>query len=305
MTTRNCLQILLATIAMIFTSPVGAFAGSGATSGDFLTIPVFSRGTALSGAWVADAGGAGALYYNPAGIARDRSGEISVSHSELLQDLRLNNISLAIPTPRGGIGLGVTYLGYGNINGYDAAGIATGSLHAFSLALQLGYAQRLSDVLSVGAVAKPMIERLDAQTARTVTFDFGLRADFGRVAFGAQYANVGGSLQFLNERMELPRALRVGASLRTAGLGSTFSVAAAKEKGEAVSLGGGLEYQYNSMLTFRGGYGASLERASSASDGFSVGAGMLLGNLMFDYTYRPTATSEGVHYITASVRLGR
>lgn len=295
--------VILSLIAMFATS---ATAGPGTNSADFLNIPVFSRGAALSGAMVANADGATALYYNPAGVGRNGSGEISFSHTELMQDLRLDNFSLAIPMKNGsGIGLGLTYLGYGSIAGYDVAGVATGDLSAYSFMLNVGYSQKLTESFSAGIAVKPVFEKLDNLEASTVTFDVGLMAEFGQFSVGAQYANLGGKLKYVTEEISLPATMRLGVSYRTFGSSSIISLAGNKEQGEGVSLGAGFEYAYNAMLTFRAGYGGSLEQTSTSADGMSLGVGLLLEQIGLDYTYRPSSTNEGIHQITGSYHFGR
>lgn len=278
----------------------------GTNSADFLQIPVFSRGSALSGAMVANADGVGALFYNPAGVARNGSGEVSFSHTELMQDLRLDNVSLAIPLKNGsGIGLGLTYLGYGSIAGYDAAGASTGSLSAYSFMMNVAYSQKLSDALSAGVAVKPVFEKLDELEARTVTFDLGMMAEVGQFSFGAQYANLGGKLKYVNEEVGLPATMRFGMSYRTLGSSSVVSIAGNKEQGEGLSFGAGIEYSYSSMLTFRAGYGGSLEDKTNSTDGIALGIGLNLSHIGLDYSYRPSSTNEGIHQITGSYQFGR
>ena len=299
-------QAILFALLVFVAAANSARAGAGTSSAEFLKIPVFSRGTALSGTLVASADGACALFYNPAGIARHGSGELTLSHTELLQDLRLDNISFALPLKGGsGLGFGITYLGYGSIAGYDASGAATGNLSAYSLAFDIGYSQRVSEVLSAGIAAKPIFEKLDEVNASTITFDIGLMADLGQFTFGAQYANLGGRLRYVQEEVGLPSALRVGASYTTLGSSSVISIAGSKEEGRGLSLGAGIEYAYNSLLTFRAGYGSSLESQNGATDGVSLGLGLKLDRFDLDYSFQPSTTNEGVHQITGSYRFGR
>lgn len=299
-------QIAFVICSVLLVSAAAVIAGPGTNSGDFLNIPVFSRGAALSGALVANADGVNALFYNPAGVGRDGTGEVSFSHTELMQDLRLDNFSIAIPLKNGsGIGFGLTYLGYGSIAGYDVAGVATGDLSAYSFMLNLGYSQKLSESFSAGVAVKPVFEKLDDLEANTVTFDLGLMAEFGQFSVGAQYANIGGRLKYVEEEISLPATMRLGVSYRTFGSSSVVSVTGNKEQGEGVSFGAGLEYAYSSMLVFRAGYGGSLEQSSTSSDGMALGVGLTLDHIGIDYTYRPSTTNEGIHQITGCYRFGR
>lgn len=280
-------------------------AGSGTTSADILNIPVYSRASSLSGAGVAIAEGTGALYYNPAGIG-DGPAEITVTHSELLQDLQLNNVSATWSLgSKTGFGIGVTHLGYGNIQGYTSNATPTGEIPAYSVVASAGISHRLSSALSLGFTAKPIFEKLDDNSANTVTFDVGLLANSGPFTVGIEYANIGGSLTFLEESVELPTALRVGAAYSAPLSGYTFSISTTRRTGNQIDLNGGVEYNYSPLLAFRVGYGSTLGENASALDGLAAGIGLSIQQIGLDYSYRPSDTQEGIHQITAAYILGK
>jgi hypothetical protein len=295
-------------LVFVFTMFVGSslIAGTGASSGDFLKISAYSRGMAMGGAWVAVAEGTGALYYNPAGIGRKGAGELSVSHSELLQDLKLENFSIAYPLRNGsGIGLGVSYLGYGSIAGYDVSGNATGDVSAYSLLLAIGLSQHINGNLSLGVVIKPVFERLGGYSAHTVTTDIGLIADLGQFSFGAQVANWGGSVKFVDDKISLPTAFRAGIAYRTLGASSVISLGGSRDGEGLYALSSGIEYHYNQNLTLRSGYSSTLQSQNNAGDGISFGVGLNMQSIGVDYSYRPSGSLEGTHQLTASYRFGR
>ncbi len=295
-------------LVFVFTMFVGSslIAGTGASSGDFLKISAYSRGMAMGGAWVAVAEGTGALYYNPAGIGRKGAGELSVSHSELLQDLKLENFSIAYPLRNGsGIGLGVSYLGYGSIAGYDVSGNATGDVSAYSLLLAIGLSQHINSNLSLGVVIKPVFERLGGYSAHTVTTDIGLIADLGQFSFGAQVANWGGSVKFVDDKISLPTAFRAGIAYRTLGASSVISLGGSRDGEGLYALSSGIEYHYNQNLTLRSGYSSTLQSQNNAGDGISFGVGLNMQSIGVDYSYRPSGSLEGTHQLTASYRFGR
>jgi hypothetical protein len=295
----------LSAIFFILFVSSGLFAQAGTSGGDFLRISAYSRGSAVGGAWVAVAEGAGALHYNPAGVGRNGAGEFTLTHSALFQDLKLENLSVTYPLRNGsGIGIGVSYLGYGSIEGYDISGSPTGLLSAYSLLLTVAYSQRLTDNLSIGLAVKPVLERLADHSARTVTADLGVIADLGQFSVGAQLANLRGSLTFVNDRVSLPRTLRVGVAYRSLGTGSLISLGGARESDGRYAVCSGVEYRYSHNLTLRAGYGSSLGEQGSASEGFSFGAGLNINPIAFDYSFRPSGTLNSVHQITASYHFG-
>lgn len=260
----------------------------------------------MAGAWVAVAEGTGALFYNPAGVGRKGVGELSLSHSELLQDLKLENFSLAYPLRNGsGVGLGVSYLGYGAISGYDVSGNATGDVSAYSLLLALGFSQRINSNLSLGVVIKPIFERLGGYSANSITTDIGMIGDLGQFSFGAQVANWGGSFKFASDKISLPTSFRAGIAYRTVGAGSVISLGGSGDSEGLYALSSGIEYHYNQSLILRTGYSATLQNQSSAGDGVCFGVGLNLQSIGVDYSYRPSGALDGVHQITASYRFGK
>lgn len=278
-------------------------AGDGTNSGEFLKLPVLSRGAALGGSLVATAAGTEGLLYNPATIGLGQGREVSLSHNELYQDLRLESAALSTRlSERVALGVAVTYLGYGEISGYDVAGNATGAISAYSTAVTIGGSWMVSDQLFLGAAVKPLWESLGDYSARTAAFDLGLHWRSGQFTVGAQAANFGGSLKFAEERNPLPRLLRVGAAYQTFGGSSLISLAATSEPGSSSSLGGGVEYNYTEALSLRAGYTGAISGAMAGQSSLSLGLGLRLGGISVDYAYRPSTTLDDTHQITLIFR---
>jgi opacity protein-like surface antigen len=304
MSGRTSCIILWATILAICTFGL-TYAGNGTNSGEFLRIPTYSQGSSLGGSYVALAEGNGALFFNPAGIGRSGFTEFSLSHSDLYQDLRLENLSVTIPFAGGyGLGLSTTYLGYGSIAGYDVDGNSTGDLSAYSAVFTLGLSHQFSDLVSLGVAIKPVFEELAGYSARTVAFDAGVLLDWGRVAVGAQYANLGGGLRFLAEETPLPKTLRVGIAVRGIGGASTMAMAASSESGGDLALSGGLEYNYSRNLILRASYRDVLSGQGSGTGSVGLGLGLLLSPLRLDYSYQPAGALDEIHHITATFQFG-
>src|SRR5437762_897418 len=102
---------------------VASAGSSGGTSGgEALSIPVGARAIAMGEAYTAMADDVSSLYWNPAGIAILNQSEASFMYSQWLKDLTYNNASVAVPLENGGIGASLSYLSYGNIDGFDSTG---------------------------------------------------------------------------------------------------------------------------------------------------------------------------------------
>ncbi len=301
---RQAIQVLLTFLTvLIFSGAPAALAGGGTSGAEFLRLPVLSRGAALGGSLVATATGTEGLFYNPASLGLGRGREVSLSHNELYQDLRLENASLTLPlSERLALGISATYLGYGEIAGYDPAGNSTGEVTAYSTALTVGASWRLSDQLAVGAAVKPIWESLGEYQARTAAFDLGLHWRQGRLSVGAQAANLGGRLTFVEEQSPLPRSLRAGIAYQTFNGSSTITAALSSEAGGLTVLGGGIEYQYTRSLSMRVGYRSDIAGSTERTASLSLGMGVNLGGIQVDYAYRPSSDLDDSHQITLVFR---
>src|SRR6266478_3475489 len=99
---------------------------AGTSGGTLLNIPVGAGAVGMGEAYTAMADDVSSLYWNPAGIAILNQSEASFTYSQWLKDLTYHNVSVATPLENGGIGASLSYLSYGDINGFDNKGNATG-----------------------------------------------------------------------------------------------------------------------------------------------------------------------------------
>src|ERR1700733_1844251 len=93
--------------------------GPGTTAADILNIGVGARAIGMGEAYVAQADDVSSLYWNPAGLALMQERQASFSYDQMYQDLKYQNASIGIPLENGAIGGSLSYLGYGDIQGFD------------------------------------------------------------------------------------------------------------------------------------------------------------------------------------------
>jgi hypothetical protein len=75
----------------------------GITAAPFLEIGVGSRAIGMGGAFVATANDASALYWNPAGIARLRNGQVLLMHAKWLADIQFDFAGVVVPLGSWGV----------------------------------------------------------------------------------------------------------------------------------------------------------------------------------------------------------
>src|SRR6266480_3088480 len=109
------------------TCPLSWASGPGTTTGELLKIPLGTRAIGMGEAFTALADDSSALYWNPAGMSFVTQKEASFMHSSLIESVHLEQFTFVAPGDSYAFGSNASYLGYGNIAGYDNAGNATGN----------------------------------------------------------------------------------------------------------------------------------------------------------------------------------
>src|SRR5882724_4330142 len=127
------LLAITAVAALILQSQGTTWAsGPGTTGADILKIGVGARAIGMGEAYVAQADDISSLYWNPAGLALMQERQASFMYDQMYQDLKFQNANIGIPLENGAIGGSLSYLSYGNIQGFanDPTGTPTGNVSA-------------------------------------------------------------------------------------------------------------------------------------------------------------------------------
>lgn len=294
----------------------------GITAAPFLEIGVGSRAIGMGGAFVATANDASALYWNPAGVAGMRNGQLLLMHSQWLAGITFQFAGVVIPLgPVGTIGATITSLNSGEM---DVRTIdqpeGTGEIFSTNdLALGLTYARNLTDRFSVGVNAKYIHQKIWHEKAQGFALDFGtlFNTGFHHLRIGAALTNFGTEMRLTGKELLVfydiaPNILgnneRVPANLQTEAwpLPMTFQFGLATEmlksttqrltiaidalhpydNTESLNLGG--EYAFREMIFLRTGYRDLFLKDGEQSWTFGLGiANRLVGtlNVSFDYAY--------------------
>ena len=144
---KRTLPILL---AFFFSWPAWVQAQAGYTSANFLKLGMGARAIGMAGSFTALSDDATAIYWNPAGLDLTRGTDISLTHSDYLQGVKIDFIALSQSLgDDGALGVGFSGLGLDpfastleNSGGfYSGTG---GPVNVSDWNFSIGYSNRLS-----------------------------------------------------------------------------------------------------------------------------------------------------------------
>jgi hypothetical protein len=154
---------------------------AGTKNGNFLKIKTDARGVALGDSVVSLVRGADALRWNPAALGLLESKEVSATHIQYYQDVKIEHVSGAFPIEEGGIATSVFYLSPGDLEGRSLGGDKTGDFKFHDLVGTLGFGRKMlsraegADI-SLGAAVKIVQETIADQSFQNPAFDLGILA---------------------------------------------------------------------------------------------------------------------------------
>ncbi|PAP78863.1 hypothetical protein BSZ37_18780 [Rubrivirga marina] len=302
----------------------------------FLSVSADPRMAALGGAATALGTGPGALFYNPAGLARVEGGVGAfLGQTTWIADIDYNHGAVSL-APAGGrfgvVGVSVMAVDYGELQEtvFDASTEAgyrdLGTFKPTAYAIGLGYGRTVTDRFSVGGQVKVVGQNFGSvATAFTpaeggdgtytredvsesvFAYDFGVMYDtpFPGLAFAVSARNFSQQAAFGDgESFQLPLTLQIGASLDTQGLTGfdpdvhrlVLAVDAEDPYDYAGQIEVGGEYTFAKTLSLRAG-----GVFPSDVQGVSFGAGLKqrLGGVGFgaDYSYSSFEVFDAVHRV--------
>jgi len=171
----------------------------GSSAFKFLNIQTDAHGAALGGL-AAQASGANALFWNPAGIAGSEGMGVSAGMTQWLVETQVMNAGFVMPMMGGTLGLSVVSVNYGEIMKSGWAGTTEfvfepnqGSFTPTDMSLQASYGRSLSDKFSLGGTAKMISQSIDDVSISGLAFDIGTQFNTGYrgISMGAVISNFG------------------------------------------------------------------------------------------------------------------
>lgn len=311
MCNRMIKRIVIAWFVLILiTALIGKVAiaapDGGRNAADFLQIGVLASGASMGGAYTAVASGAGSCFTNPAGLMTNARPEVLLSHFSWYQSLNLEHGAVSLPLGnRFAFGAAATYLSYGSMQGYDRDGLPTSNISAYDIAGGLSLAFRPVNGFTVGVTGKYISSKLADATTSTMAADIGARLDLGKLVFAGVANNLGGTMKFYNTEEKLPTAMRLGVAVYP--LNSLLGSLEIEKKayGETV-IHNGAELSFRETYFLRAGYNYYPDRDyRSLGTGVTLGGGLRLSGLTFDYAFTPgdSQVADDLHRFSLSIAL--
>ncbi len=289
----------------------------------WLSIPVGARASALGGAYTAVANDAGAVFWNPAGLAFSKGGQVFLSRTRWLADINVNAGAASFNFENLGVfSVHVMAVDWGALHGTRFSGGAelfeeTGEFSPDSWVLGASFARRVSDKFSFGGNLKLVHENLGATLEGSFSASQQFKAemnvvaiDFGTVFYtgfkGLRIAmlmqNVSQEKEYRFESFPLPLTFKFGAAMEVsqffAGLTENHSVTLSTDalhpRDFSERLHFGMEYGFKKTLFLRGGYKTNYDE-----EDLTLGGGVRLnpGNMALglDYSYLAFKNFDAMH----------
>jgi flagellar motor protein MotB len=290
----------------------------GTTSANFLKILPHARPAAMGEAYSAMGDDEGSFSYNPAGIADNFETQISATHIDWFQAMRLEHLGGVLPLGwlgrEGSAGLYVTWLqidpmdktvpnaplnqtngamqSFSTIGNFAPHDLLMGAVYALpmpwyprvNLGLQADFIQQNIDVdngwgLS-GVLGAQYVNLLENLDAGLAVRNLGMPVQLGSQPFGEPITLNGGLTYYLFQRS----------------LGLSAEFLAPVDNMPEYSMGG--EYWYAGLLAFRAGYKAGYLNQ------YTAGAGVVWQGIKLDYAFVPYGELGYTHRITATYAFG-
>jgi opacity protein-like surface antigen len=313
-----------------------ALTKTGTTAASFLKIGLGARPAAMGGAYTAVSSDLSAMYWNPAGLGRMKSGEAAFNHIDWIADIKYDNASAAILLDDvGTLGLSFTTLNIGEIEVTTTADPeGTGERYtAGSTLMNLSYAKNLTDKFTIGFNVKYIREHLWNMSAQSIAIDFGTLYTapiLNGLHIGASMVNFGPKMklegrdnkilvrtgagdqnivdgEIVLDGYDLPLLFRVGVATDAINDGNTritLAVDAVHPNDNTEYLNSGIEFSWANIIALRAGWKSVFERGTE--QGLTFGGGLNYAvspqmNVLLDYAYLDFGRLKPVHYLSFGI----
>lgn len=237
--------------------------------------------------------------YSPAGLSAITTPELAFSHSKWLMDANHDFMGFGMSVKNMALGIGITRLSNGTIDGRDEDRGTGGGYSAYDQAVSLGLAMG-----SFGGAVKYIQSSIAGEHAEAFAVDLGARHAIkgfpATIGIGVQ--NLGTGIRYLSQRDNLPLSVNAGLTVMALpGIALAFDVKRMVYDRQTV-FSAGTEYAMmatGSMgFALRGGYGLTGITQSNNKNGLSVGAGIMALGAQLDYAMSPETGLGSVQRIT-------
>ncbi len=272
----------------------------------FLLYEHNARVVGLGGAFVALADDGDAVYWNPAGLAFIDRPAVTLTHYQGFMNMRNDYLNAVYPFGRlGTLGMDFSYSAITGVDIYDDFGLKMYELQNYDVVADLGWGLGWNDNISSGIGLKFYTSKLDEYVARGIALDIGfLLRDYplSNLSLGCSLQNLGPGITYIKVADPLPLNLKVGPAYRM-NITSSHALTVSMEFNYLMHknwsyLNTGAEYSVQGRYFLRCGY-----RLNRTYDNLSVGMGVSIAGMGFDYALLPFDHLGLVHRLSLSFRM--
>lgn len=302
-------QSLLLLLCLVSAEPACRAEEAETTGAVFLNQVYGARAAALGGAMSGVAEDGQAIFSNPAGLARLPQKELQLSHNEWYLGLRSEALAFCGPlTPQDGMGIQAFFSYLNGLEKTEGPASGSGSFGIYQGYIGAAWGHAFSPSLSAGAGVKAVTEGIDVYSGWTAAADLGVFASelLPGLTGGVTLKHLGPPLRLRQSGDPLPASLGLGVGYR--GFSPRLLLVAELEKPWTRDLIGkaGLEYNFQDLIIFRGGYVVSaLGGGLSPANNLSLGLGVEISDYKIDYTFQPGAELGNLHRVSLTFPFGR
>ncbi|MFH1367662.1 MAG: PorV/PorQ family protein [Elusimicrobiota bacterium] len=296
--------ILLAMTCQNFAYCAFSKKDAGTCSAEFLRIPIGARSMAMGQAFVAISDDSSAIYWNPAGMNQVSGTDATLMHTAWFEGITYDWVSFVTEIDgESAFGLGLQYLSYGSIDGYDNTGLKTGAISPSDIAFNVAYSRKIIGC-DLGMTVK-MISLELKRSASAVAADIGCiyKTYDDKISIGAAVQNMGTKIKFLTAEDSLPVNIKTGVAVNLSDSWITSMDINAPIDNE-VYFGAGSEYSYkiskDMYLAGRAGY--SQLGKDSGGNGITFGLGVSYSDYRIDYAYVPFGSLGNTQTISIGIQ---
>lgn len=278
----------------------------GTTGFGSLKIGASARPAAMGGAFTAITEDIAAMVWNPAAMATVGERVGIASYTNYLVDTQLGFLAMARPMgTRGTLGLGVSYMSYGELRRTDEQGEDQGTFGAGDLTFRASMGRFVwEDRLAIGVGLKAIYAHIDEYSSDAYAFDIGVLGRFltDRTTFGLSALSMGFVRSaFAGEKDALPTQIRAGCAHRLAHMPLMViaDFVLPNDNDPHFSVGG--EFAIGENVYLRPGYSSLLkDSGDSGRNGISAGAGFVWQEFRIDYAFSSFEELGDIHRVSLS-----
>ncbi|MFA5779972.1 MAG: PorV/PorQ family protein [Elusimicrobiota bacterium] len=280
---------------------------AGKTSSEFLLIPKDARASAMAGAVSSGGDDSTAIFYNSAGIGFLKEKNVTLSHSEWLEDINFENVSFNVPLKnKFSFGAGFEYLGVSKIKGQDTQLSLQRDFNSYDFSSIGGLSYLFNKNFSAGAAVRYIEEKIDDEKSSAGSFDIG--TIYRKKINSHKNFSLAGAVQniplikpqFIDKKEELPTKFVVGGSYKPLGEMLLLSTDLVMIKSSKPAANLGCEVLIYDVLKVRSGY--KFDPAFESSSRLTFGLGIVFNSLSVDYAYLPFESLTDTHIFSISYK---